>query len=137
MRIPLGDLAPVVRKQNEMIINLSSMSNAVKPVLKAIQESNLNLNSQPDGNLIYISMPKMTIEYRQSMINSLKLIGHKTMDQLKNRNFHQKFYVKNDNKISEDLRHNVQANLLYFVKQKCQEIDNIIKEKQATLNEKK
>lgn len=135
MKIQLGDIVPVVRKQNDLIINLAAMPNAVKPTLQAIQESGLNLNPQPDGNVIYIKLPKITSEYRQSMINSLKLTGQKTVDQIKNRNFHKKFYVKSGKKISEDLQYNVQANLMHFVKQKCLEIDNIIKEKQAALSE--
>lgn len=136
MKISLGDMVPVVRKQNAIIINLFTMPTAVKPALKAIQESGLNLNPQLDDNVIYIQMPKITGQYRQSMINSLKLIGQKITGQLKNRNFHQKFYVKNGKKISEDLQFNVQANLTYFIKQKCEEIDKLIKEKQIKLNEK-
>ena len=133
MRVTLGDIVNIVRKQNDLIINLSATPSAVKPALLAIQESGLNLNPQPDGNVIYIRMPRITTEHRQQLIKSVRLAGQKVKDQIKDRNFHKKFMEKDLKRLSKDLVNDAQANLNYFIRNKCAEIDEIVRHKEESL----
>ena len=133
MRVTLGDIVNIVRRQNDLIINLSATPSAVKPALLAIQESGLNLNPQPDGNVIYIRMPRITTEHRQQLIKSVRLAGQKVKDQIKDRNFHKKFMEKDLKRLSKDLVNDAQANLNYFIRNKCAEIDEIVRHKEESL----
>lgn len=133
MRVTLGDIVNIVRKQNDLIINLSATPSAVKPALLAIQESGLNLNPQPDGNVIYIRMPRITTEHRQQLIKSVRLSGQKVKDQIKDRNLHKKFMEKDLKRLSKDLVNDAQANLNYFIRNKCAEIDEIVRHKEESL----
>lgn len=58
-KYPLQELAQVGRKNPQLaILNLSSLPDALQPVLKAINESGMNLNPQQDGTTIYVPLPK-------------------------------------------------------------------------------
>lgn len=58
-KYPLQELAQVGRKNPQLaILNLASLPDAIKPVLKAIEESGLNLNPQQEGTTIYLPLPK-------------------------------------------------------------------------------
>jgi ribosome recycling factor len=48
-------------------------NNNVQPVVKAIQESDLGLNPQPDGQLVRVPVPELTEERRLEMAK----IAHK------------------------------------------------------------
>lgn len=133
MKVTLGDIVNIVRKQNDLIINLSATPAAVKPALLAIQESGLNLNPQPDGNVIYIRMPRITTEHRQALIKSVRLAGQKIKDRIKDRNFHKKFMEKDLKRLSKDLVNDAQANLNYYIRQKFTEIDEIVRHKEESL----
>lgn len=56
---PLQELAQVGRKNPQLaVLNLASLPDAIKPVLKAIEESGMNLNPQQEGTTIYVPLPK-------------------------------------------------------------------------------
>jgi len=56
---PLQELAQVGRKNPQLaVLNLSSLPDACQAVLKAIQDSGMNLNPQQEGTTIYVPLPK-------------------------------------------------------------------------------
>jgi ribosome recycling factor len=56
---PLQELAQVGRKNPQLaVLNLSSLPDACQAVMKAIQDSGMNLNPQQEGTTIYIPLPK-------------------------------------------------------------------------------
>lgn len=55
----LQELAQIGRKGHQMlVINVSSFPQAIKSVLKAIQDSGMGLNPQQDGTTLFIPIPK-------------------------------------------------------------------------------
>ncbi|ODN04225.1 Multiple inositol polyphosphate phosphatase 1 [Orchesella cincta] len=59
---PLQELAQVGRKNPQLaILNLVSLPDAIQPVLKAIQESGMNLSPQQEGTTIYVPLPKYAL----------------------------------------------------------------------------
>ncbi|UXI15242.1 hypothetical protein NH340_JMT01185 [Sarcoptes scabiei] len=131
----LGDLATVVRKQNDLILNLSSSPNAVKAAITAINRSGLNLNPQSDGHIIYMKLPRITSEHREDLIKSVKSVGNATKDHIRNNSFQKKFYIKDgQKKISQELLSEIRSNLNYFIRNKCEEIDEIVKHKIDSLS---
>lgn len=55
----LQEIAQVGRKGSQLIVvNLSSTPQAIKPVMKAINDAGLGLNPQQDGTTVFINVPK-------------------------------------------------------------------------------
>lgn len=114
---------------------MATAPNALKPTMTALAESGFNLNPQQDGTVIYIRLPKVTTEHRETLIKSVKAAGQKAKDKIKDRNFHKKFYHKGGDtkKLSQDLLADATANINFFVKQQSNLIDEIIKQKAESL----
>lgn len=132
--IKLADIVTIGKRNNGLIINLTATPAAVKPVVAAIHESGLQLSLQQDGDILYLTIPKVTTEHRNNMIKSIDQIGRKLKESIKNRHNQKKFWVKTDKKHGQDMVRNVTENVDYFVKQKEAEIDQIIKRKAESLN---
>lgn len=135
VKVALADIVTVARKQQEIVINMATAPNALKPTMTALAESGFNLNPQQDGTIIYIRLPKVTTEHRETLIKSVKTAGQKAKDKIKDRNFHKKFYHKgaDTKKLSQDLLADATANIIFFVKQQSNLIDEIIKQKAESL----
>lgn len=70
---PLKDLAQISRKSaNLMVLNLGALPDAMKPVLAAINSSGMNLSPQIEGTKIFLTLPKITREYREGLAKSAK-----------------------------------------------------------------
>ncbi|RWS23508.1 ribosome-recycling factor-like protein [Leptotrombidium deliense] len=73
LEYPIKELAQVMKKSPLLIaINCSSLPDAIKPILKTLTDSGMNLNPQQEGTMIYVPIPKMTREHREKMSKSLK-----------------------------------------------------------------
>lgn len=116
------------------MLNFAATPNAVKPAVNAINHSGLNLNPQQDGTMIYIRMPKVTTEHRQALIKSVRTVGQKVKDKMKDRNFQKKFFFKPDKKLSEDIVSGANENLAYYTKQKGVLVDEIVEKKIESLS---
>ncbi len=58
----LQEIAQIGKKGPQLlVVNLSGFPQAVKNVLKAINDSGMGLNPQQDGTTIFISVPKYFI----------------------------------------------------------------------------
>lgn len=145
IRIPvsLADIAIVTWTRSELVVNLASMPSAVKPVMRALQDSGLNLNPQTSAGssqaMIYIPLPKaVTTEHRQALVKAVQSAGQATKDRLKDRHFQKRFYHLKENLkgVSADLLADVAANLAYYIKEKCREVDGIVQQKVDSLVDK-
>lgn len=80
---PLKELANISRKtSNTLIINLTSMPDAIKPVIEAINSSGMNVNPQQEGTVIYINLPRVTREHREILAKNAKTLFTKAKDEL-------------------------------------------------------
>lgn len=72
---PLKDVAQISRKPpNIIVLNLSALPDAIKPVLNAINKSGMNLAPQIDGVKIFLTIPKITREHRENLAKSAKTL---------------------------------------------------------------
>ena len=74
-KMPLSHLASISTPDSKTIAIQAWDKGNVGPIEKAIQASNIGLNSVNDGNLIRLSVPPMTEERRKEMV---KVIGQIT-----------------------------------------------------------
>lgn len=140
--VALADIATVTWTRSELIVNLTTMPSAVKPVLHALHHSGLNLNPQTSAGsssqpMIYIPLPKaVTTEHRQALVKAVQAAGQATKNQLKDRHFQKRFYHLKENLkgVSADLLADVAANLTYYIKEKCREVDVIVQQKVDSLD---
>lgn len=58
-KYPLNDLGQVIRKNPKtIVINMINFPQAIPNVLKALQDSGMNLNPQQDGTTVFIPVAK-------------------------------------------------------------------------------
>ncbi|CAG9583438.1 unnamed protein product [Danaus chrysippus] len=109
----LQELAQIVRKNPKtLVINFASFPQVIPDVLKAIQNSGLNLNPQQDGTTLYVPVPKVTKEHREALARNAKILFIKCRDSIKDI---QNEYIKKTKKqtdVSEDLVYSVNKQIL-------------------------
>ncbi len=107
----------------------------VAPVVKAIQQSNLGLNPQSDGNMIRIPLPPLTEERRHELVKSVKLMVEDAKVAIRNirrdANDHLKNLEKNHD-ISEDDHHRYHKEIQELTDESIKELDKVteLKEKE-------
>ncbi len=72
---PLGQMAHVNVPEPRLITVKPWDKSQVKPVEKALRESDLNLNPQTDGDLIRIPLPPLTEERRKEFVKIARKYG--------------------------------------------------------------
>lgn len=130
----LQELAQIVRKNPKiLVVNMSIFPQAIPAALKAIQASGLNLNPQQDGTTLFIPVPTVTKEHRESLSKNAKALFIKCRDSI--RDVQNKFIktVKNNDSISEDLSHQIQEQIVYLGDQYIAEGEKILEAKQTEL----
>nr|SVE75394.1 EOG090X0DUK [Daphnia dolichocephala] len=109
----LQEIAQIGRKgPHLLVVNLSSFPTAVKDVLKAIHDSGMGLNPQQDGTTIFITVPKVTKEYRESLAKNAKTLFQKFKDHSRDiQNKYIREVKKKEKEVSSDLAHSVQQQI--------------------------
>lgn len=117
----LQELAQIVRKNPKTIVlNFASFPQVIPDALKAIANSGLNLNPQQDGTTLYIPVPKVTKEHRESLAKNAKALYIKCRDVVKDIQNDYIKKVKKQNGVSEDLVFNVTKQITVM----CEEFQN-------------
>lgn len=82
-KYPLKELASISRKGSHlMVLNMTSLPDAIKPVMDAITSSGMNVNPQQEATVIYLQLPKITREHRESLAKSAKVLFQKSKEEL-------------------------------------------------------
>jgi ribosome recycling factor len=104
-KMPISQLATVSTPEPQMI-NVQVWDKAnVSAVDQAIRTSDLNLNPLVDGQLLRISIPKLTEERRKELIKVLKTIAEKAKVAIRNirrDSLEELKKEQKDNNLSED-----------------------------------
>nr|CAG4637360.1 EOG090X0DUK [Ceriodaphnia reticulata]SVE73199.1 EOG090X0DUK [Ceriodaphnia reticulata] len=131
----LQEIAQVGRKGPQLlVVNLSGFPQAVKNVLKAINDSGMGLNPQQDGTTIFISVPKVTREYRESLAKNAKALFQKFKDHSRDiQNRYIREVKKKEKEVSSDLAHSVQQQIHSLTEQFVSEAEKIMIAKQNEL----
>lgn len=66
---PLKEIASISRKDpKKAVIDASAFPQASVNIMKALRDSGMNLNPQQDGLTIFVPIPKLTKEYRETLV---------------------------------------------------------------------
>ena len=75
--LPMNQVATITAPDARMLVVQPWDKNAIQPITKAIQQSDLGLNPQHDGSLIRLIVPELTEERRKSLA---RRVSQKTED---------------------------------------------------------
>ncbi|XP_055534443.1 ribosome-recycling factor, mitochondrial [Wyeomyia smithii] len=130
----LQELGQVVRKNPKtVVVNLVSFPQTIPAVLQALHKSGMNLNPQQDGTTLYIPVPKVTREHRESLSKNAKTLFIKCRDTVKDAQNQAIKKVKKQTDISEDLSFQVQAQITMIANEYIKEAEKIMEVKQTEL----
>ncbi|XP_018335368.1 ribosome-recycling factor, mitochondrial [Agrilus planipennis] len=80
----LQELAQIIRKNPKtLVVNMHVFPQAIPAVLTALKNSGMNLNPQQDGTTLYIPIPKVTREHRETLAKNAKSLFVKYRDAIK------------------------------------------------------
>ncbi|KAJ8969105.1 hypothetical protein NQ314_001915 [Rhamnusium bicolor] len=129
----LQELAQIVRKNPKIIVvNMSVFPQAIPAVLKAIEKSGMNLNPQQDGTTLYIPIPKVTKEHRETLVKNAKQLFIKCKDNIRDVQIKYIKQVKRK-EISQDLTRSVETQLITIADGFISDAEKILKSKQNEL----
>uniref|UniRef100_T1JHB5 Ribosome-recycling factor, mitochondrial n=1 Tax=Strigamia maritima TaxID=126957 RepID=T1JHB5_STRMM len=134
--IPLNQIAQLFKKNPQLfVINAATAPQAVKPIMQAISESGMDLNAQLDGSTIFITIPKVTKEYRENLARNAKTMYVNTKDaiqEIQNR-FLRAAKKQKEAGVSEDLVFNTQANIVTIANGHIAQAEKLMTQKQSEL----
>nr|SVE80973.1 EOG090X0DUK [Daphnia magna] len=131
----LQEIAQIGRKGSQLIVvNLSGFPTVMKDVLKAINDSGMGLNPQQDGTTIFIPVPKVTKEYRESLAKNAKILFQKFKDHCRDiQNKYIREVKKKEKEVSSDLAHSVQQQIHSMAELYVSEGEKVMIDKQNEL----
>ncbi|XP_033329694.2 mitochondrial ribosome recycling factor 1 [Megalopta genalis] len=68
----LQEIVEISRKPKMIVLNVSAFPQIIPDVLKTLSKSQMNLNPQQEGTVIYIPIPKVTKEHRVNLAKTAK-----------------------------------------------------------------
>nr|CAG4646580.1 EOG090X0DUK [Macrothrix elegans] len=131
----LQEIVQIGRKGPQLlVVNVSSFPQALKNVLKAINDSGMGLNPQQDGTTIYIPIPKVTKEYRENLAKNAKILFQKFKDHTRDiQNRYVREIKKKEKEFSSDLVFSVQQQIHTMAEQVVSEGEKVLVAKQNEL----
>ncbi|XP_053674785.1 ribosome-recycling factor, mitochondrial [Anopheles nili] len=130
----LQELGQVVRKNPKtLVINLISFPQTIPAVLQAIQRSGMNLNPQQDGTTLFIPVPKVTRDHRETLAKNAKVLYIKCRDRIKDIQNQTIKKLKKQANVSEDDAFQGQTQITAIGDGFIKEAEKIMELKQAEL----
>ena len=139
-----GTMTPINQVGNLSVLDVHTLSitpwdkSIVPAVEKAIMAADLGLNPMSDGTNIRIPIPPLTEERRKDMVKLVKKFGEDAKVAIRNvrrdANEHLKKQEK-DKELSEDQRHDEEAEVQKVTDMHIENIDEIVKHKEAEIME--
>nr|CAI5833882.1 unnamed protein product [Callosobruchus analis] len=130
----LQELAQIVRKNPKtIVINMATFPQAIPATMKAIEKSGMNLNVQQDGTTLFIPIPKITKEHRESLAKAAKQIFVKCKDAIRDVQIKHVKQVKKKEGVSEDLVRIVEAQIIALADTYIHQAETLLQTKQNEL----
>nr|CAH7739656.1 unnamed protein product [Callosobruchus chinensis] len=130
----LQELAQIVRKNPKtIVVNMATFPQAIPATLKAIEKSGMNLNVQQDGTTLFIPIPKVTKEHRESLAKAAKQLFVKCKDAIRDVQIKHVKQIKKKEGVSEDLVRVVEAQIIALADTYIHQADTLLQTKQNEL----
>ena len=134
--MPLNQVGTVSAPEPRLLTGQVWDKGMVNAVSKAIMESGLGLNPQPDGQLIRVPLPDLTEERRKELVKVAGKYAEET--RIAVRNVRQDGMqsikkLKNDNEISEDDQRHYEDDVQKLTDKKIKEVDQVLEQKEKDI----
>ncbi len=139
-----GTLTPLNQTANVSVLDSHTLSitpwdkTMVAAIDKAILVADLGLNPVNDGTNLKVPIPPLNEERRKDLVKLVKKFGEDAKIAIRNvrrdANDHLRKAEK-DKELSEDLRHDAEADVQKYTDEHIKKIDEIIKHKEAEIME--
>tara|TARA_B100000686_G_scaffold353749_1_gene460640 strand:- start:3768 stop:4325 length:558 start_codon:yes stop_codon:yes gene_type:complete len=134
--MPLNQVGTVSAPEPRLLTVQVWDKGMVNAVSKAIMESGLGLNPQPDGQLIRVPLPDLTEERRKELVKVAGKYAEET--RIAVRNVRQDGMqsikkLKNDNEISEDDQRHYEDDVQKLTDKKIKEVDQVLEQKEKDI----
>ena len=133
---PLTQVGSVLATDATTITISPWEKNLLQDIEKAIQEANIGVNPNNDGEVIKLFFPPMTVEQRQESAKGAKAMGEKAKIAIRNVRKDANNKVKaleKDKEITEDESKKAQDTVQKNTDDTSNQIDTMVKEKEAEL----
>jgi polyprenyldihydroxybenzoate methyltransferase/3-demethylubiquinol 3-O-methyltransferase len=127
--LELRDIAQISMKSNNLIvINLSTMPEAIKPTIKALKSMGNIMDPQVEVNNIFVSVPRVTREHRENLVAAAKKAATQSKDKIRAIfSTYSSDAKTNKTGVSLDLVHDTIENLQFDMNKQLQQIDSLLK----------
>jgi ribosome recycling factor len=135
---PIPQMATINVPEPRMAIIKPYDANQLKPIEKAIRDSDLGVNPGNDGTFIRIVLPQLTEERRREMVKVARHKGEEAKVAIRNIRRHAKDALDKlakDGEAGEDDVHRAEKELEDTTGKYVQSIDDLVKHKEAELLE--
>lgn len=129
---PLKQLATIAVPEPETIVIKAFDPASLKEIEKAIRSSELNLAPVTDGKVVRLSIPPLSVERRDQLVNQVKQMGEKSKVGIRNIRRDANKVLDDDQKnkkLTEDERDKGKKDMDHLTKKYTDRIDDVIKAK--------
>lgn len=133
---PINQVGSVIAQDANTIVITPWEKNLLKDIERAIQEANIGVNPNNDGETIKLFFPPMTSEQRKEIAKEAKNIGEKAKVAIRNLRKDANDKIKRlekDKAISEDKSKKGQDEIQKFTDNATKRIDDLVKHKEEDL----
>ncbi|XP_053952711.1 ribosome-recycling factor, mitochondrial [Anastrepha ludens] len=130
----LQELAQISRKNPKtIVVNMIAFPQTIPDVLKAIDNSGMNLNPQQDGTTLFIPIPKVTKEHRENLSKNAKALFIKYRDTIRDIQNNVIRKIKKQSEMSKDDIFAIQTQVTAIADNYIAEADKLLATKQKEL----
>ncbi|TGZ53819.1 ribosome-recycling factor [Temnothorax longispinosus] len=129
----LQELAQISRKPKLVVLNVSTFPQAIPDILKSLMKNQMKLNPQQDGTTIYVPIPKVTKEHRETLSKNAKSFYVKCCDHVRQIRNKQIKVVKQKEKLAKDLVFRIENYIDILSHQYVDKAEQMLETKQKEL----
>lgn len=136
--MPLNQLAGINIPESRLIVIQPYDASMIRPIEKAIQQSELGINPQNDGRLIRLALPQLTEERRRELVKQVRARVEEVKVSLRNHRrdaLDDLRQIEQEKLIGEDDRRRAEERVQQLTDRYSKELDQIGTTKEAEVME--
>jgi ribosome recycling factor len=137
-QVPLNQVANVSVPEARLLVISPYDKNSITAIEKAIQQSDLGIQPNNDGNVIRLAFPQLTEDRRKELVKLAHVRAEEGRVAVRNVRRHAKdqlTHMKKDSELSEDEERRAEQDLQKLTDHYVHEVDENLKRKEQELSE--
>lgn len=130
---PLSQVSAISVPEGRQLLIKPFDKTLVEPIERAINEANLGINPQSDGENIRLNIPPLTEETRKSLVKDVYKLAEEAKVAIRNIRRDSNDQIKKDKELTKDDISGYQDDIQKLTDEKIKSIDNIASAKEKEL----